>query len=87
MIGKVKLTKITWTHEINLWICICVWNSIKESDIVFDEFREYLFHEKNDKPDGYIGCLGYPNSASAKKGKILVEKMIERVINEYYTTQ
>jgi len=57
--------------------------SINESDIVFDEFREYLFHENYDKPNGYIGCLGYPKSATAKKGKILVEKMIERVINEY----
>ncbi|ABX43588.1 creatininase family protein [Lachnoclostridium phytofermentans] len=57
---------------------------MEESDIVFDDFREYLFHENCEKPDGYIGCLGYPKSASAEKGKILVEKMKDWVISEYY---
>jgi len=58
--------------------------AIKESDIDFNDFRDYLLHEKSDMPDGYIGCLGYPKSASADKGKILVERMKERVISEYY---
>lgn len=57
--------------------------AIKESDIVFDDFREYLFHENPGKPDGYVGCLGYPKSATANKGKLLVERMIKWVINEY----
>ncbi|MDU6265373.1 MAG: creatininase family protein [Anaerocolumna aminovalerica] len=56
---------------------------IEEQDIVFEDFREYLFHEKCEKPDGYIGCLVYPKSATKEKGKILVEKMIERTIKEY----
>jgi len=55
-----------------------------ESDIVFDDFREYFFHEKCEKPDGYIGCLGYPKSASAEKGNILVKKINDWVLSEYY---
>jgi creatinine amidohydrolase len=56
---------------------------IEEKDIVFEDFREYLYHENCGIPDGYIGCLGYPKSATAEKGKVLVEKMIDRTINEY----
>lgn len=56
---------------------------IEEQDIVYEDYREYLFHEKCEKPDGYIGCLGYPKSATKEKGKILVEKIIERTIKEY----
>lgn len=59
-------------------------NAMKEKDIVFVDFREYLFHEKSDSPDGYIGCLGYPKSATADKGKIIVERMIEKAKSEYY---
>lgn len=59
-------------------------DSMREHDIVFDDFREYLFHENTETPDGYIGCLGFPKSASAQKGKIIVERMKEWVINEYY---
>lgn len=59
-------------------------NAMKEKDIVFDDFREYLFHKKSNSPDGYIGCLGYPKSATADKGKIIVERMIEKAKNEYY---
>ncbi|WP_313131810.1 creatininase family protein [Anaerocolumna sp.] len=57
---------------------------IEEKDIVFEDFRQYLFHENCEKPEEYIGCLGYPKSATEEKGKILVEKMIERTINEYH---
>ena len=57
---------------------------MEERDIEFKDFREYLFHENCSKPDGYIGCLGYPKSATAEKGRILVAKMVERTINEYY---
>jgi creatinine amidohydrolase len=56
---------------------------IEEKDIDFEDFKKYLFHENCEKPDGYIGCLGYPKSATKEKGKILVEKIIERTINEY----
>jgi len=56
---------------------------IEEKDIVYEDFREYLFHEKCEEPDGYIGCLGYPKSATKEKGKTLVEKIIERTIKEY----
>jgi len=58
-------------------------DAIREKDIVFEDFREYLFHEKTDMPDGYIACLGCPKSATAKKGKIIVERMIEKAISEY----
>lgn len=57
--------------------------SMNESDIVFEDFRDYLFHEKTDTPKGYIGCLGYPKSADAQKGKIIVERMKDRVFSEY----
>ncbi|HWT73351.1 MAG TPA: creatininase family protein [Mobilitalea sp.] len=57
---------------------------MEEKDIVFENFRKYLFHENCGEPDGYIGCLGYPKSATAEKGRLLVSKMIERTINEYH---
>lgn len=58
-------------------------SSIIEMDIECDRFREYLFHENNNQPDGYNGCLGFPKSATAEKGKKLVNKMKDRTINEY----
>lgn len=58
-------------------------SSIKEYDIQFEAFKQYLYHESNDLPNGYLGCLGYPGSATAEKGKKLVNKMKDRTINEY----
>lgn len=58
-------------------------SSIMEHDIEFNDFRAYLFHENTNQPDGYNGCLGYPKSATAEKGKKLVNRMKDRTINEY----
>lgn len=57
---------------------------IEEKDIVYEDFKQYLFHENCDKPEGYIGCLGYPGAASADKGKVLVQRMIGMIIREYH---
>lgn len=57
-------------------------DKIKEHDIVYEQFKEYLFHQKVEKPEGYVGCLGYPSVATAKKGKIIVERMLNRMFDE-----
>ena len=58
-------------------------NEIKEHDIVFSEFKPYLYHEKTDKPKGYVGALGYPSAATAEKGEKIVVRMIEKLLAEY----
>lgn len=58
-------------------------SAIMEYDIEFNDFRAYLFHENTNQPDGYIGCLGYPKSATAEKGKKLVNRMKDKTIAEY----
>lgn len=58
-------------------------SSITENDIRFEDFKQYLYHENTEKPDGYLGCLGFPKSATAEKGKKLVNRMKDRTISEY----
>lgn len=59
-------------------------SAIEEHDIVFEDFKDYLFHERKDLPKGYIGCLGYPKAATAKKGEILVKRILDYTLKEYY---
>lgn len=56
---------------------------IRESDIPFAEFRQYLYHENETPPERYLGCLGYPKSASAEKGRIIVERMKAKMTEDY----
>ena len=57
-------------------------DQIQEHDIPYEQFKEYLFHEKVNKPEGYVGCLGYPSAATAEKGKIIVDRMVNRMLKE-----
>jgi len=55
---------------------------VREHDIPYDNFRKYLFHEESNPPQGYVGNLGYPSSATKDKGDKIVNRMIEKMINE-----
>jgi creatinine amidohydrolase len=56
---------------------------IKEHDVPFPEFKPYLFHDLTDKPEGYVGALGYPSAATAEKGELIAGRMIEKMLEEY----
>jgi len=58
-------------------------NLIKEHDIPYEVFEDYLFHRNEGKPDNYVGNLGFPSSATADKGEILVKRMIEKMMSDY----
>jgi len=56
---------------------------IREHDIPYDAFESCLFHQKDTPPDGYVGNLGFPSAATAEKGRILLERMVDKLIAEY----
>jgi creatinine amidohydrolase len=58
--------------------------SVREHDILFDDFKKYLFHEETDLPEGYVGNLGYPSLATKDKGSKIINRMIDRMTNECY---
>ena len=55
---------------------------VREHDIKFDDFKKYLFHEEKSLPEGYVGNLGYPYIATKDKGSKIINRMIDRMINE-----
>lgn len=57
---------------------------VREHDIRFDDFRKYLFHEESNLPEGYVGSLGYPSFATEDKGSKIINRIIDRMINECY---
>jgi creatinine amidohydrolase/Fe(II)-dependent formamide hydrolase-like protein len=57
---------------------------VREHDIPYSIFEDYLFHRKTDEPEGYVGNLGFPSAASAEKGKILVERMMAKMMADYH---
>ena len=56
--------------------------SVREHDIQFEDFKKYLFHEESSLPEGYVGNLGYPSYATKEKGRIIVNRMVDSMINE-----
>jgi creatinine amidohydrolase len=56
---------------------------VREHDIPYNIFEDYLFHRKNTEPEGYVGNLGFPSAASAEKGRILVERMTAKMMADY----
>lgn len=56
----------------------------REHDIPYSIFEDYLFHRNSSVPEGYVGNLGFPLSASAEKGKILVERMVAKMMEDYH---
>ena len=58
-------------------------DKIEEYDIPIEKFMPYLMHNKDDRIENYVGCLGFPSSATREKGKIIVERMKELVVKQY----
>ncbi len=56
---------------------------IREQDVPYSVFEDYLFHRVQAAPNGYVGCLGFPSSATAEKGKLLTERMIDKMVTDY----
>lgn len=56
---------------------------VKEHDIPYLSFEDYLFHRNEAQPDGYVGNLGFPSAATAQKGRLLVERMTEKMMADY----
>jgi len=57
-------------------------DQVREHDIQFDDFKKYLFHEESSLPEGYVGNLGYPSCATRDKGRKIINRMIDRMVNE-----
>ncbi|MDR1630907.1 MAG: creatininase family protein [Oscillospiraceae bacterium] len=55
---------------------------ITESDIPFAVFEDYLFHKKTIPPARYTGNLGFPSAATAEKGEIIFERMMEKLLHD-----
>ncbi len=56
-------------------------NCVKEYDIPFEKFKEYLYHENTNQPENYTGCLGFPSLATKEKGEILVNRILEYLLS------
>ncbi len=56
---------------------------IRENDIPFCIFEDYLFHRKEAEPENYVGNLGFPSAATAEKGRRLVERMTDKMMADY----
>ncbi len=56
---------------------------IKEYDIPFEQFREYLFHANLNQPENYVGCLGFPSYATQTKGIEIVKRMYDQMMKDY----
>jgi creatinine amidohydrolase len=58
-------------------------DNIEEYDIPIDKFIAYLRHERDDKIENYVGCLGFPSKATKEKGKIIVNRMKDLLLKQY----
>jgi len=83
-----KQSAIRHACEAETSVALCLYpekvkmESVREHDIPFEAFRKYLFHEDSSLPEGYVGSLGYPSFASKDKGSIILDRMIDRMIND-----
>lgn len=57
---------------------------IEDRDIPFPQFKDYLFHEKDTPPAGYNGSLGFPSHATAEKGRRIVERGVQAMLEQFY---
>lgn len=53
---------------------------IEDFETPFEEFRDYLYHLRDDAISNSPGCQGYPSYASAKKGEKIIQKMKEHAL-------
>jgi creatinine amidohydrolase len=56
-------------------------DQIVDFEISPDEFREYLYHIKTEPINDSPGCQGYPSFATSGKGKLIYERMKEKVLH------
>ncbi|MDL2220457.1 creatininase family protein [Eubacteriales bacterium OttesenSCG-928-N14] len=56
---------------------------IREYDVPFDIFEDYLYHRMESPLENYAGNLGFPSAATAQKGEILVSRMIDKMLADY----
>jgi creatinine amidohydrolase len=58
-------------------------DNIVDYDIPIDKFMAYLRHERDDKIENYVGCLGFPSKATKEKGEIIVNRMKDLLLKQY----
>lgn len=58
-------------------------HKIEEHDIPIKKFIGYLHHEKSDRIENYVGCLGFPSYATKEKGEKIVRR-IEKLVLDLY---
>jgi len=57
---------------------------IKDRDIAYPQFKSYLYHEKDTPPENYNGSLGFPSCATAEKGRRIIERGIQAMMEQFY---
>lgn len=58
-------------------------DKIEEYDIPIENFIPYLQHERDDRIENYVGCLGFPSKATKEKGETLVGRMRNLLLKQY----
>jgi len=85
-----KQSSIRHACEAETSVALCLYpekvkmDSVREHDILFEDFKKYLFHEDDNLPPGYVGNLGYPSFATKEKGSKFIGRMIDKMIDECY---
>ncbi len=50
-------------------------DKIEDFEIPFEEFKDYMYHKKDEPIKDSPGCQGYPSYATREKGKKILERM------------
>ena len=53
---------------------------IEDFETPFEEFKDYLNHEKKDPIPNSPGCQGYPTYATKEKGRKIIQIMKENAL-------
>ena len=84
-----KQATIRHSCEAETSVALCLYpekvrlDRIKEHDIPFERFRDYLFHINCNQPPNYVGCLGFPSYATTEKGNEIVRRTIAKMLSDY----
>lgn len=60
-------------------------DKVYEHDVSDSKFEEYLHHVKKEKIPKYGGALGFPSAGASWKGKIIVKRMADKIMQGYYS--
>lgn len=55
-------------------------DKIEDFETPFEEFKDYLYHKKDEPIEGSPGCQGYPSFATREKGKKILKRMEENAL-------